>query len=198
MLPTQEQGLVWEEGVGLGGRNPESPNLLPFLGRPSSWPGGRPLCLCAFVPSCTAAQASVVVSGGLALLPLGSLPGPGPILYCPGRWNVQFWNVSSYREPHWEKGSRPNVLGCTATCRWLCPRSFTQPDYHKLWVRLLGVQDLISWRLQDWGEKAPLWGTDSACASVECAGQPDRYKVSSRASVSSVAHPLVLFPDSSL
>ncbi|KAK1337635.1 hypothetical protein QTO34_002268 [Cnephaeus nilssonii] len=69
-------GLAWEAGT-------QSPPPAAFPGE--TQPLTQEAGLCAFAPSCLPAplsQASAAVSGGLALLPLGSLLGPGPALYC--------------------------------------------------------------------------------------------------------------------
>lgn len=49
MLPTQKCGLVWEEWVGLGGRNPESPTCCLSWGDPTP---DLEAGLCAFAPLC--------------------------------------------------------------------------------------------------------------------------------------------------
>lgn len=86
MLPTQQPGLIGEEGGWPGRQEPRAPPPAAFPGE--TQPLTQEAGLCAFAPSCLPAplsQASAAVSGGLALLPLGSLLGPGPALYCPGR-----------------------------------------------------------------------------------------------------------------
>lgn len=144
-------GLAWEAGT-------QSPPLAAFPGE--TQPLTQEAGLCAFAPSCLPA------------------PPSRPLLQCLGAWPFSHWAPCLGQGQHFiaREDEMCSFEMSAPTGSHTGEKEVGQKSWAALWCAggfiqmicsacvpggmagLLGMQDLASWWLQDWGERLPLWG----------------------------------------